>query len=498
MVARSSSASVSEPNGVVVPLLPGGTYTETTLDTYFRSQGESIDWIADAHTTPAVFSPLCGFTAKFVLNQAGNKFGVGWYNADPNATQPPAANEIYILINAGAPVGTTATSADIRTSSNYRGGLIGFALLGGQIHYSEQRFNVSCTSCQTPGPWVVSLTYQSTKIPNAYYLAFEDGNVTSSGFSNDGDFNDDVFLLTGLVCSGAGAACQTGRPGICNAGVTDCDSTGALACKQSIPSSAEACDGLDNDCDGQIDDSATCPSGFICDRGACVRPCATGEFPCAGNTQCDRGFCVDPGCVGRTCNVGQVCRNGICRAACESVVCPLGQECRLDRCVDPCQGITCGGGQVCERGVCVNTCDCQPCTTGLACNATSGQCVEPACSTVTCGPGTTCQGGNCIDNCTGTSCPPDQICRSGQCVDISTIDGGVPDMTVPRDMSGQGDGPGGGGGTDLGRGDGGGGVLVNGGCGCHVGAARSDGAGLLGATGLLLALIWRRRRMLRQ
>jgi MYXO-CTERM domain-containing protein len=500
VAASPGLAAVTEPNGTVVPRNPGGGYSETTLDQFFQSEQETgLDWIQDARTIPAVFSPLCGFTAKFVLNQAGLRSGVGWYNADPSATQPPTAAEIFTLIPAGQPVGTVATSSDIRNSPNYRGGLIGFALLAQQIHYSEQKWNVNCPTCQNPGPWALALVYQSVKIPNAYYLAFEDGPVTSAptGFNNDGDFNDSVFLLTGLVCSGAGDVCQTGQQGVCNAGVTDCDTTGTLGCKQNIQASAEVCDGLDNNCNGQIDDNAACPTNFVCDRGVCVRRCAAGEFPCPGNTLCNsRGFCVEPGCENANCSPGQVCRDGICRGACENVVCPLGQECRLDRCVDPCQGVTCGSNQVCQRGVCVNTCDCQPCTTGLACNMTSGQCVDPTCVNVTCGPGTSCRNGTCVDNCTGTSCPPNQYCVSSQCVDISTIDGGIPDIAVPRDLSGSTDDGPGTGGIDLRSGDGGGGgiIVASGGCGCHIGVAQNDRVGLLGVASFLLALVWRRRR----
>jgi hypothetical protein len=35
--------------------------------------------------------------------------------------------------------------------------------------------------------------------PNSAYIAFEDGSVTPGSFNNDGDFNDVVFLLKGLL-----------------------------------------------------------------------------------------------------------------------------------------------------------------------------------------------------------------------------------------------------------------------------------------------------------
>ena len=490
-------AAVIEPDGNQVPLDPtdpnspgyDARYTEIPLPRFFAMQGEGFDWLKDASTTPAVFSPLCGFTATFVLNQAGLKYGLAWYNAGP---QIPANNDLHILIPANSLVGTVAKSADIKNDPNYKGGLIGFALVGGQTHYSEQQWNVSCVNCVKPGPWALALMYRSTKMPDSYYLAFEDGNVTASSFGNDGDFNDDVFLVTGVACQGAGQPCTTGKPGVCGDGLTECDGKGGISCRQQNAPGLETCDGLDEDCNGMVDDGAMCPNNQVCDRGRCVDPCGAAEFQCASDDTCDNGVCVEKGCVGLRCPSGQVCHQGQCRGACDGIACPHGPPelvCRVGRCVDPCDTVACPMNQVCNSGVCVPSCECFPCAKGLAC-AKSGLCVDPTCVNVQCGAGLYCKGGNCVDSCDGAVCPANQACEMGICKDLPPADMAMsesPDLSAPFTLDG---GPGSGGG------DAGTGKTLRAGCNCRVG---NDGAiDPAGPAIVLIALLSGMRRRNRE
>jgi hypothetical protein len=72
---------------------------------------------------------------------------------------------------------------------------------------------------------------------------------------------------------GGGSQCTTGMSGICARGLTACVG-GAVTCAPKYPATAEAClDGLDNDCDGLADegcDGGSCPAGFNASNGACV------------------------------------------------------------------------------------------------------------------------------------------------------------------------------------------------------------------------------------
>ncbi|MSP62999.1 MAG: hypothetical protein EXR72_22215 [Myxococcales bacterium] len=466
LLAAIARATVTEPNGMQVPVNSGG---EVQLFQLFQQRGEAIDWQKDAHTIPAVFSPRCGFTAEYVLNQAGSHYGLDWYNAVPGVM--PA--QLFPIVQPNSPVGTTFKGTDIVADPNYKGGLIGFALVGGQTHYSEQQWNPSCLLCAKPGPWATALIYQSSKTFGAYYVAFEDGNVNQIQFGNDGDFNDDVFFVSGVTCGGGGMPCDTGKPGVCAEGLTECDKNGQLGCKQLNAGGLETCNGLDESCNGTIDDGAMCPNGQVCDRGRCVDTCGTGEFQCFADLECDEGVCVEQGCVGKRCPAGQVCHKGACAGACDGIVCPGVQVCRLGRCVDPCAGAACGKDTVCVGGVCVPTCTCKQCTMGLACDK-GGQCVDPKCLNVPCPGGQHCRAGACVDDCDGAVCPRSQSCRMGQCIDDEVADlamaPGSNDLAAGADP-----------------GDGGEAKRRPAGCGCRVGKGSGSGGITSGwMVGLLL------------
>ena len=489
-VARVAGATVVEPNGVTVPIDESNNpnYHELPLAQFFPQQGENIHWDSDAHTTPATFSPLCDFTATYLLNQSAWQLGIGWYNVDPAAAAPPPTSQIYVIIPAGSPIGTTATAATIRGNPNYKGGLVGFALVGQQTHFTEQKWNPVCSGCANPGPWALALMYQSTKLPNSYYVAFEDGPVSSTSFNNDGDYNDDVFLLSGLACAGAGKPCSTGKMGVCGDGLTNCDASGAISCVQTSQPATETCNGLDDDCNGSVDDGAMCPAGQVCDRGRCVVPCGASEFGCPDPLVCDNGVCIESTCVGVMCPAGKVCHGGTCAAACDGVTCPHTQSCRAGRCIDPCAGVTCPKNTVCAAGVCVESCACQPCGGGLACQTSSGICVDSACLMTTCAAGQFCGGGMCQDDCTGAVCPIGQTCKMGNCVDLPP----APDMGGGM-MGGGGDGGGGFVEVDASAsvGDGGAGGAsgqLTAGCACAIGSRRSAGSGSGSGLGLLIGL----------
>jgi hypothetical protein len=211
---------------------------------------------------------------------------------------------------------------------------VGFALMkqGLPVYYSESQRNAYCSQCATPGYWMMTLAYPSQLKDDTYYLAFEDweGANDSTWLENDGDFNDKVFRISGVSCQGGGEPCDTGKLGVCAAGLTECQPGGELACRQQTPEQPEECDNFDNDCNGQVDDGENlCDPGEVCFRGTCVPACNNTEFPCQGDLVCHDSLCISPACLNVECDIGKVCRAGECVGACDGVVCPLGQICDL-------------------------------------------------------------------------------------------------------------------------------------------------------------------------
>jgi MYXO-CTERM domain-containing protein len=437
------------------------------LSGLFKWRGEQLDPIKDAKTGPGYFSAKCGFTGQLLLMGGNCQAQFGWYNVtDPTSKTPPAANEIYPFMKGKPNALLTCTngeempptikqdgfcplawdnrhpynlsverwkivtfpSGDISKDPNYKGGYVGFALIGDpqkcpQNKYSMYEHNQRNASMV---PWVTTLIYQSTVDPGGFYMAFEDLPMSAADWKKgndgkagaDGDFNDFVFYVSGLTCAGGNLPCDTGLLGACSVGKTDCAGEGETAvCRPVIQKGPEICDNVDNDCDGVIDQGEGLCSGDkpICFQGQCVGTCENGEFPCPVGLTCDdSGHCADPVCASVSCAPGTACRNGTCVDPCSGVTCPYPQSCQLGQCVDPCGGVTCPADRVCEKGLCLSKCDCRGCETGLTC-ADDGRCVDSACANKMCAAGTICKGGECIDPCVGVTCPGGGVCSQGTC-----------------------------------------------------------------------------------
>ncbi len=245
----------------------------------------------------------------------------------------------------------------------------------------------------------------------------------------DGIDNDcDGMADEGENLAGEGT-CATGQPGRCAAGrpvcldggfdcvpleeptdeacdLIDDDCDGVIdegtrnACGYCTPLPEEVCDGVDDDCDGTVDEGELCPEGQACVRGGCFERCQGNE--CPGNE-------------------GRLCVQGGCLLACEALDCPARWACRDGMCLDPCAGVECPGDRVCHLGECVaDSCVVTGCEDDLIC--LRGQCAEDPCASVDCGEDAFCRiegdppTGVCVDSCGPVACPLGERCLDGECL----------------------------------------------------------------------------------
>jgi Cys-rich repeat protein len=172
----------------------------------------------------------------------------------------------------------------------------------------------------------------------------------------------------------------------------------------------ETCNGVDDDCDGIVDNGCSvvscnsntdCASGEWCVRGSCEADPSTfdgGSWSCTSNNDCLSG---------------EQCVNGSCEPAC------VTQTETCNGVDDDCDGIVDNGCNPSDAG--------SFCRTNLECNP-SQVCVNNTCEI---GSG---DGG--VNLCTAnTDCASGQVCSSGTCIVDTGADGGAWVCTTANDCA---------------------------------------------------------------
>jgi hypothetical protein len=204
---------------------------------------------------------------------------------------------------------------------------------------------------------------------------------------------DESLVPPAATCNPPGFAAGAALQGECKPGHFQCRGADGWACVGGVGPSDEICDGRDNDCNGQIDDNADCGEALTCVAGQCVPICRGNEQPCAADRYCENGACLLRACALKPCPAGQLCDE-------------------KGKCYDPCAGITCPAGATCRNGQCQD-CYSRGCPTGQICH--NRQCQADPCLGVVCNPGQYCANGTCVPSCTTVTCPKGQSCQTGQC-----------------------------------------------------------------------------------
>ncbi len=231
------------------------------------------------------------------------------------------------------------------------------------------------------------------------------GSETCNGMDDDCDNDIDEELTDPTL----GDNCDPGVP-ICDEGTIICDN-GALICDGFTVPGTEICNGVDDDCNDAIDETncaETAPDDDQCIEGECLFECANTEFPCGAGQFCktfDDTACENPPC--------RFCVDN----PCTGVTCNQGESCDplSGDCVDLCADVDCLDGEECINGFCLDCFDI-PCPDGEFCEAGVG-CLDDPCDPFPCDPEAEfCRDGDCIPLVCDPACEDDQFCHDGVCL----------------------------------------------------------------------------------
>ncbi len=242
---------------------------------------------------------------------------------------------------------------------------------------------------------------------------------------------------------GSGASCLTPLPGVCGAGTQFCQS-GSLECVADVSPGTmpDSCNGLDDDCDGSVDEGdpgggASCTSSApgICQPG--VQHCVGGSVQCVPNVtpgstpeacngldddcdgSADEGFGLGTACDGAD---SDLCNEGltVCNAAGTGTTCSDATGSTIDVCNgsdDDCDPASADGAEDALTGTACDGSDSDLCDEGV--RACTG-------GLITCGDTT----GSAIDLCNGVDddCDPASFDGSEDPLNGTTCDGGDSDL----------------------------------------------------------------------
>jgi hypothetical protein len=275
-----------------------------------------------------------------------------------------------------------------------------------------------------------------------------------NGLDDNCDGNIDEGFNVGAACTNNGVgACKRGGILACTA-----DGKGTYCDAPTVTPTAEVCNGIDDDCNGMIDDGplpgvgeacgnglGTCSKGtFVCMNGKltcnatsmpgvevcngidddCNGIVDDGNFPTVGQSCVCPG--LDPSKVGvGECKAGKLACKGALGIVCDGCVGPTPEIC--DGKDNDCDGVidtnaTCPGGFGCQDGACTLACQAGefPCPPGYKC--VGDFCVPQRCAHVTCDSTQRCDEntGTCVDLCANVTCAAPKQCVLGRCLDCET------------------------------------------------------------------------------
>lgn len=184
-----------------------------------------------------------------------------------------------------------------------------------------------------------------------------------------------------------------GKPiGTCK-GTRVCTQLGLTKC-DAKPPAAETCDLLDNDCDGETDNS-TCDDSDLCTSDVC------GQNGCV-HTPTTGGPCDD----GDTCTLGEFCATGKCQGGTQVCACKTDGDCQT--------GNLCNGVAYCDQSGTTPECKLKAGSAVTCSTANDTGCAKSVCDGASgkCFMTAVAAGAGCDD---GDACTTDDVCQGGLC-----------------------------------------------------------------------------------
>jgi len=324
-----ASAYISQVDGVLVPRTGN---MQACLDR--QPTGETVDGavdaVVDAAIQPEAYRPVedplgsgnYPVTFRMIGEGAGfqNVFGYFWVDEDttnpanlhmifdcrPNSASCSCPCDPTVMRDTDGSTTSWERTIDFSTLPGFAPGrAIGFFIRtpeefdgarnndhcgGPAAGNQDHRTYFTSQALNDDGDYVHFLVYESATFADTYYFGFED--LFRGG---DNDFEDALAKVTGLVptcvpqlesCDGLDNDCDLNvDEGVtracstsCGAGIEACVSGAFGGCSAPTPS-GEVCNGLDDDCDGSIDDGVP--------PRACSSACGAGTEICTGGVYAD-------------------------------------------------------------------------------------------------------------------------------------------------------------------------------------------------------------------
>ncbi len=211
-------------------------------------------------------------------------------------------------------------------------------------------------------------------------------------------------------------------PRVC--GGTDCDDANASV----HVGGTEVCNGMDDDCDGEIDEDFDLPNN--------PENCGMCGHRCTGGDVCAAGMCTPCGVLGAPCCAGTcydgACAGGTCSCPGGTRTCPADPTHCVDTSSDPFNcgmcGNSCTGGRACTGGTCA--CPIGGCDGAVEVSAGfSHTCVRRTSGTATC------WGSNSVGELGDGTTTHSTCCLGSDCADCSLVPVAVSSLTDAVEIS---------------------------------------------------------------